>query len=237
MTMAGGAEHLDAAPRQRDRDMIRAAFVFFVVCLHACGNVSPSAAQDKAAETAYVESVTGRVVALVQGKPVLLDLLDTIADQTRLDLLANSELRICHYQKQKIVILAGPLRASISVSGVKAENGKEIAASTETCVKPVESTFQGGFIARTAGTVPMNVGLRPNIKIVNRTANGIRNIVLWDDTQQKVVTTFKHTTAQPVLTDGQVYHLVVGRNDGSESKMVLRASATAGTSPLILVVP
>ena len=104
-----------------------------MVLLAACVPATPAAAQEGAADTAYVESVTGRVVALVNGKPVLLDALDTVTDKTRLDVLANSELRLCHYQKQRIVALAGPARISVTASGVTAENGKDIAPSGETC--------------------------------------------------------------------------------------------------------
>jgi hypothetical protein len=213
--------------------MMRAsAIVLSVIGAFACA-VAPAAAQDL--EVAFVESVTGRVVALVQGKPALLDALDTINEGTRVDLLAKSELRICHYQKQKIVNVAGPQKISVSQTGVTGDNGKEIAPSSESCVKPTMSTFQGGFIARTAATAPpTRVALRPAIKIVNRTSNGIRSISLLD-AQEKVVATFVHNAAHPVLDEGQSYHLVVQRSDGSELKMDLVASATA-TSPLILVI-
>jgi hypothetical protein len=222
--------------------MMRSALVLSVICLHSFVNATPCTAQGSAAETAYVESVTGRAIAMVQGKPVLLDLLDTITDRTRVDLLADSELRICHYRKQRIVTLAGPLRASVTSAGVTAENGKEIAALGETCLKPVVSNFQGGFVARTAKTplakTPLaNVALQPNIKLVNRGSNGITGATLWDQTQQTIVSTFKQNVARPTLDEGQIYHLVVGRSDGSESKMTLRASAAASRSPRILVVP
>jgi hypothetical protein len=220
--------------------MMNCARVLSVICLHTFVNATPCIAQGSADETAYVESVTGRAVAMVQGKPVLLDLLDTITDRTRVDLLANSELRICHYQKQRIVALAGPLRVSVTSAGVMAENGKAIAASGETCLKPVVSNFQGGFVARAAKT-PLanvaNVALRPNIKLVNRGSNGITGATLWDQSQQTIVSTFRQNAARPTLDEGQVYHLVVGRSDGSESKMMLRASAAASRSPRILVVP
>jgi hypothetical protein len=220
-----------------DREMMRTALVLSVICVYACVKAAPSIAQGGAVETAYVESITGRAIALVQGTPVLLDLLDTIADRTRVDLLANSELRICHYQKQRIVTLAGPLRASVTSGGVTAENGKEIAASGEACLKPVVSNFQGGFVARTLETPAANVALHPNIKLVNRGPNRITSATLWDHAQQRIVSTFRQNTAQPVLDEGQLYHLIVGRGDGSESKMTLRASAAASRNPRILVVP
>jgi hypothetical protein len=50
------------------------------------------------ADVAFAEDVIGRVVAFSQGKPILVETLDTINDWTQLDILANSELRICHYQ-------------------------------------------------------------------------------------------------------------------------------------------
>src|SRR3981081_4260285 len=72
-----------------------------------------SAAQEIAADVGYVEDVSGRVVAFSQGKPTLLDALDVISDRTRLDLQANSELRICHYPTQKLLPLTGALRGAI----------------------------------------------------------------------------------------------------------------------------
>jgi tetratricopeptide (TPR) repeat protein len=110
--------------------------------------ISRSAAQGIAMDVAYVEAVSGRVVASSQGKPTLLDVLDTIGDWTQLDLQANSELRICHYRTHKLLTLSGPLRALVSVSGVTAENGTAIDGQTETCAAPVVSTFQGGLVAR-----------------------------------------------------------------------------------------
>ncbi len=209
-----------------------------IVCAAALGGaVAPllAVAQGAAADVAYVESVNGRAVALVQGKPTLLDVLDIIDDRTRLDILANSELRICHYRKQKLLTLRGPLRVSVSASGVTAENGQEIDGPGEKCVKPAVSTFQGGFVARTAAIASTKVGLRPSIKIVNRGAKPIRDIALWDGGQQRIVARFERDTASPLLDEGP-YVLVVGRSDGSQLKMKLTASATVETGPLILVI-
>jgi hypothetical protein len=81
-----------------------------------------SAAQESAADVAYVMEVSGRAVASLQGRPSLLDTLDIIRDRTRLDLQANSELRLCHYQTHQLLTLKGPLRASVSSDGVMVEN-------------------------------------------------------------------------------------------------------------------
>jgi hypothetical protein len=99
-------------------------------------------------EVAYVSEVSGRVVAFVQGRPTLLDTLDVVADQTRLDLLANSDLRICHSRTNQVFVLRGPLTAMISQEGVAIDNGKRVVASTETCVAPTVSRSQGGLISR-----------------------------------------------------------------------------------------
>ena len=125
--------------------------------LLAAGHALPAAAQD----AAYVESVTGRVVALVGGKPTLLGELDTIGAGTRIDLLANSELQVCHYQQQKIVALKGPLRASVAQAGITTDGGKPIEATAETCAKPATSTFQGGVLARATVPPTTKVALRP----------------------------------------------------------------------------
>jgi len=78
------------------------------------GTAAPALAQQATADVAYVEDVSGRVVAFAQGKPILLNAFDTISDRTRLDLQANSELRICHYPTRQFLTLKGPLTASIS---------------------------------------------------------------------------------------------------------------------------
>jgi hypothetical protein len=101
-----------------------------------------------ATEVAYVSEVSGRVVALMQGRPTFLDALDVVADQTRIDLLANSELRICHSRTHQVFVLKGPLTAMISQDGVTADNGKRAIVSTETCAAPTASIFHGGIVAR-----------------------------------------------------------------------------------------
>ena len=135
-------------------------------------------AQGNVADVAYVEDVSGRVVAFAAGKPVLLDALDVVSDRTRLDLQANSELRICHYQTRQLLTLKGPLRASISIDGVVVENAKTALAGAGSCAAPVVSTFQGGIVSRGTAMKTMSVPLRPSIAVVNRSAQPIRKIAL-----------------------------------------------------------
>jgi hypothetical protein len=99
-------------------------------------------------EIAYVSDVSGHVVAFVQGRPTLLDALDVVADQTRLDLLANSELRICHSRTQQVFILKGPLTATISQDGLTIDNGKRVVVSTERCAAPTVPISKGGIVLR-----------------------------------------------------------------------------------------
>jgi hypothetical protein len=214
-------------------DVIAAALLFSAMGV----GVGPahSAAQEIAADVGYVEDVSGRVVAFAHGKPTLLDALDVISDRTRLDLQANSELRICHYPTRQLLTLKGPLRASVSRDGVTAENSKAVVASTGSCVPPVISTFQGGIVSRGTGVKTTNVPLQPNIKVVNRGAQPIRRIALWDGDAQQLLVTFDRDTARPVLDEGQSYLLVVERNDGSEFKMMLKASAVTQAEPLIVL--
>ncbi len=98
------------------------------------------------------------------------------------------------------------------------------------------SNFQGGIIARTTGIPSTKVALQPAIKIVDRSQNGIRNIALWDSAQRTIVASFEKNTARPTLDDGRSYLLVVGRNDGSELKMMLQATRSNNTRPLILTI-
>ena len=108
---------------------------------------------------AIVENVSGHVVAFLAGKPALLEALDVVSDGTRLDLQANSELRICHYQTRQFLTLRGPLRASISHEGVAVISGKTATVAGESCAAPVSSTFSGGQ------TLTHYVGLDVSLKL------------------------------------------------------------------------
>jgi hypothetical protein len=212
--------------------------VVSAVGLCLAGAISTSDAREPARDVAYVEAVTGRVIASSDGSPTLLDVLDVIGDGTRLDLPPNTELRVCHYRLRRLVTLKGPLRASISASGVTAEHGKTPNASAETCVEPAVSTLQGGLMTRNIALATTKVPLRPRIKIVNRGNKGIRRIELWDDKQRTMLTTFdRKGAARPVLDDGRSYLLVVEQSDGRELKVMLEASAENRADPLIFVVP
>jgi hypothetical protein len=202
------------------------------------GVAAPTLAQQAAADVAYVEDVSGRVVAFAQGKPILLNALDIISDRTRLDLQANSELRICHYPTRQFLILKGPLKVSISRDGVTADNDKTAGAAAGLCVVPVVSTFQGGLVSRGAASAKaLSVPLQPNIKLVNRGMQPIRKTVLWDGDAKNIVVIFERDAARPTLQDGQFYLLIVERSDGSELKMMLQANADTRGDPVILVVP
>jgi hypothetical protein len=215
-------------------EVVAAALCWSVIAVGLGSDPAHAAATETPTDVAYVEEVRGRVVASSQGAPALLDALDIINDRTRLDLQANSELRICHYRTQRLLALKGPLRASISQDGVTAENGKVSAEGS--CAAPVVSSFQGGIVSRSTGLKTMNVPLQPSIKIINRGTQAIRRIALWDGEYQRVLMTFDRDAARPKLDDGQAYLLVIERSDGSEFKMMLQGSAAAQTDPLIIMV-
>ena len=196
-----------------------------------------ASAQQAEVDVAYVEDVSGQVVAFAQGKPILLNALDMIIDRTRLDLQANSVLRICHYPTRQFLTLKGPLKASVSRDGVMVENNKPAAAAMGACVAPVVSTVQGGLVSRSAGAKPLSVPLQPTIRVVNRSPQPIRRAVLWDGGGKNVVMSFERDAARPTLEDGQFYVLTVERNDGSELKMMLQANAETRGDPVIVVVP
>jgi hypothetical protein len=201
------------------------------------GASAPTWAQQAVADVAYVEDVTGHVVALSQGKPILLNALDTISDRTRLDLQANSELRICHFPTRQFLTLKGPLKASVSQGGVTADNNKAMATATGPCAAPVVSTVQGGLVSRSAGVKAVSVPLQPHLRLVNRGTQPIGKAVLWDGDFRNELTRFERDAARPTLQDGQFYVVVVERSDGSELKVLLQASGTARAAPVILVVP
>jgi hypothetical protein len=203
----------------------------------ADGMAAPAFAQQAIIDVAYVEDVSGRVVAFAQGKPVLLNALDTISDRTRLDLQANSELRICHYPTRQFLTLKGPLKVSISRDGATADNDKTTAAAGGPCVVPVVSTFQGGLVSRGAGVKALSVPLQPTIRVLNRGTQPIRKTVLLDGDAKSILMSFERDSARPILNEGQFYVLVVERSDGSEFKMMLQASGETRADPVIVVVP
>jgi hypothetical protein len=107
-----------------------------------------SAAQEAATNVAYVETIRGRVVAFARGTPVLLSALDVIGDRTRIDLLADSELSVCHHRMQRFVTLKGPSRVTISAQGVANEAGNSVDPSAVRCATPTVSTPSGGILTR-----------------------------------------------------------------------------------------
>jgi hypothetical protein len=221
--------------------VLRALAALSVAALGVSGESFPVAAQNGASEVAYVETVSGRVVAFAQGKPTLLDVLDLVRDGTALSLQADSEIRLCHYRLGKFLNLKGPLRASITAGGLTTEDGKPVAVSAESCAAPVLSLVQGGVVLR--GVVSSNVAfmsvdvsLRPIIKVVNQSKSPIRQVALWDGLQQNVLVTFEGNTARPKLEADRSYLLVVDQGDGNESKLTLKASAATRSGPLILTV-
>jgi hypothetical protein len=139
--------------------MIKAAVVLSTIGFGGGAGISQAAAQEVATDVAYVEAVSGRVIAFARGTPILLDALDIISDRTRLDLQANSELHICHYRTQQLLALKGPSRASISEAGVTAESGKAAAAGT--CASPVVSGSQAGLVTRGMESKTTNAPLQP----------------------------------------------------------------------------
>jgi hypothetical protein len=110
--------------------------------------VVPLAAQEASRDVAFVEAATGKVVALASGAPALLGPLDVITDRTRVDLMAGSELRICHYLTARFLTVKGPARIMVSANGVIVEAGKAADVSRETCNPPQATNAQGGIVAR-----------------------------------------------------------------------------------------
>ncbi len=132
----------------REISRLAAAFVLSAIALGA--GISSSSAEETVTDVAYVEAASGQIVALARGTPVLLGALDTIGDRTRVDLLANSELHVCHYRTQRLLMLKGPLRVTISTSGVSTDAGKSVDASAEPCTAPAVSKLSGGLLTRGA---------------------------------------------------------------------------------------
>jgi hypothetical protein len=128
----------------------RAGVLLSAIGLSGFFGLSPSVAREAAADVAYVASVSGRVVAWIGGTPSLLDIAVVISDRTRLDVLANSELQVCHYGLQRFVTMTGPARVTVSSGNVTVESGRAAVVSKETCAMPQTPHFQGGLVTRGA---------------------------------------------------------------------------------------
>src|SRR4051812_13979747 len=120
--------------------------------------VVPLAAQEASRDVAFVETVTGRVVAFASGTPALLGPLDVITDRTRVDVLANSELRLCQYRTSRFLTVKGPARIIVSADGVNVEAGKAVDVSRETCGVVEASAHQGGLVARGVSKISIGFG-------------------------------------------------------------------------------
>ena len=95
-----------------------------------------------------METVTGRVVAFASGTPALLGPLDVITGRTRVDVLANSELRLCQYRTSRFLTVKGPARIIVSADGINVEAGNAVDVPRETCGLVEASTHQGSLVAR-----------------------------------------------------------------------------------------
>jgi hypothetical protein len=209
---------------------LHATLALAALGLASAATVAPAAGQGR--DVAYVETVKGSITAAAADGPQVLDVLDIIDDQTRLELPPRSELRLCHHEARKIVVLKGPLRAMVSAAGVTADSGKAVAPSADSCIAPVISTFQGGIVSRGVGGVT-KVPLSPSIKVVG--AKDVRKLVLWDSGGRRVLGSYQRGVARPRLEDGRAYVLVVERERAPELRMTLEASAAIKPGPVILL--
>ena len=124
---------------------LRKTALFASMILGSCLN--PLAAQEASPDIAFVETVTGPVVAFASGTPTLLGPSEVITNRTRVDVLANSEVRLCHYQTARFLTVQGPARIIVSVDGVSVEVGKAV-ISRDTCGLVEASAHGGGVVAR-----------------------------------------------------------------------------------------
>jgi hypothetical protein len=107
-----------------------------LLLLRALNRCPPAPAPMQDTDVAFVETVSGRVIVFAR-EAGLLENSDMISDHAQLDLQANSELRFCHFKANRLLILKGPARATVSGDGVTDERGNPISAAVGTCTPPV----------------------------------------------------------------------------------------------------
>jgi len=126
----------------------KSAFVAKCVLTASVIGIGSCAAQEPT--VAHVLAVNGSVTANASGERTWLEILDGIRERTRIELLGNSELRICHYSTRTQLILKGPVRAEVWADGVTAQNAKAVERSNAPCTAPGLASVQGGHLSRGA---------------------------------------------------------------------------------------
>jgi hypothetical protein len=134
--------------RSTMRSLTGASIIILAALASGAPAMAESVAQEAAADVAFVEEVRGEVIAFSHGSEILLEKFVIISDRTRLELRADSELRICHYGVNRVVTLSGPLRAVVSKNGVSAENGRIGKEAPAKCTPPSKSKNTGGLMMR-----------------------------------------------------------------------------------------
>ena len=124
--------------------------VFIVPCVLTASVIGADSCMAQEANVAHVLAVHGSVLAHASGERTRLEILDGIRERTRIELTANSELRICHYPTRTQITLKGPLRAEVWADGLTTENAKAVERSTAPCLAPGLASVQGGHLSRGA---------------------------------------------------------------------------------------
>jgi hypothetical protein len=130
--------------------MVRIAkHIFIAQCvLTASSVIAAGSCMAQEANVAHVLAVHGSVMANASGERAWLESLDGIRERTRIELMANSELRICHYPTRTQFTLKGPLRAEVWADAVTAENARAVERSSAPCMAPGLASVQGGHLSR-----------------------------------------------------------------------------------------
>jgi len=133
--------------------MVRIAKCAFIVkCVLAASMIGIGNCAAQEAIVAHVLAVNGSVKANASGERTWVEILDGIRERTRLELLGNSELRICHHSTRTQLVLKGPLRAEVWADGLTAENAKAVERSSTPCLAPGLASVQGGHLSRSVAT-------------------------------------------------------------------------------------
>jgi len=122
--------------------------VFIAQCILTGSVIAAGSCMAQEANVAHVLAVHGAVLANASGERARLEILDGIRERTRIELLANSELRICHYPTRTQFTLKGPLRAEVWADAVTAENASAVERSSAPCTAPGLASVPGGHLLR-----------------------------------------------------------------------------------------
>jgi hypothetical protein len=205
--------------------------------LAAPGMAVPLATAAGAAEVAYVDEVSGAPAIMAGDGSAPVVALDILSPDQALVLPPGSRVRLCHYGVKSIYDLAGPMKVTVTASGVLSAEGEILVPGPQVCSEPAVSILQGGVVFRgTKGDGAPRITPSPRIRIVAPAAAGLRTVRIEDNLSGGTVAEFRSGLARPRLQAGRIYRVVAELASGEKRTVFLRAAEGPDARDTLLLI-